>query len=226
MPGPAPEGQHAGQTEPTTIARMPPRPTIEGRIEAAVVKADQLGLSSPDVIQISAKVTGATDLVELDASPAGIYRPVNFRPAPWSGFAYDEAPNRSIGIAAGTRLLTSRGEVEVESLLPSDNILALRGPALLPLTWIGRTTPDEAPVCIQANALGPNLPRRDLCVAPDQAIFLDAAPVSARMLLNGQTIRQDGEPDVDIFHIDVGVAEILLVEGVPLASGHRLQSAQ
>ena len=175
---------------------------------------------NPAAIRLSARLSD-TASIELDSSVCGLYRPLDFRAAPWSGFAYDQADNTEVGLAAGTRILTSRGEVEVERLLPGDNVLALRGPALLAIAWIGRTTPNESPVCIQVGALGPNLPRRTLCVAPDQPIFLQAAPVAARSLLNGTTVRTLDKDRVDMFHIDVGTSEILFVEGLPLSSGRR-----
>jgi len=45
--------------------------------------------------------------------------------------------------------------------------------------------------------------------------------VSARDLVNGDSIRTLDTETAELFHIDVGVAEVLLAEGVPLASGCR-----
>ena len=191
-------------------------------VAAKAVGADQLGLAHPLVITLTARLESA-EAHELDASASGIYRPTGFRAAPWSGFAYDEANDARIGLAAGTRILTAKGEIEVERLLPGDTALALRGPALLPIAWIGRTVAAEHSVCIDAGALGPNLPRRALCVAADQPIFLAAMPVAARTLLNGSTIRPTGRDGIDMFHIDVGRSEILFAEGLPLSSGERVQ---
>ena len=182
--------------------------------------ADQLGLANPAVISVFATLPGSKS-VGLDASACGLYRPPNFRAAPWSGFAYDQTDDTRTGVAAGTRILTSRGELEVEKLLPGDAALALRGPALLPIFWIGRTHSGEPPVWIEAGALGPNLPRRDLCLASDQAMFLDPEPVAARSLVNGVTIRRLESTQIDLFQIDVGKADVLFAEGVPLASGSR-----
>ena len=190
-----------------------------GRVTASSLDADQLGLAHPLAITLFARLAG-NDAHELDASASGIYRPAGFRPAPLSGHAHEGAC-ASIGLAAGTRILTARGEIEVERLLLGDTALALRGPALLPIAWIGRTVTAEHSVCIDAGALGPDLPRRTLCVAADQPIFLEATPVAARTLLNGSTIRPVEREDVDMFHIDVGKSEILFAEGLPLSSGER-----
>ena len=182
--------------------------------------ADQLGLANPIVITLHARLSDFS-AVELDASQSGIYRPQTFRAAPWSGFAYDQALDGRTGFAAGTRILTARGEMEVEKLLPGDTALALRAPALLPIAWIGKSVATAAPVWIEAGALGPNLPRRALCLAPDQPVYVEPVPVPAGRLVNGTTIRVVETEDVDLFHVDVGKSEILFAEGVPLSSSDR-----
>lgn len=191
------------------------------------VAADQLGLASPVVITLLARLADFP-AVELDASQSGIYRPQGFRVAPWSGFAYDQAEDGRTGFAAGTRILTSRGEMEVERLLPGDTALTLRAPALLPIAWIGKSSATAAPILIEAGALGPNLPRRPLCLAPDQPIYVEPVPVTAGRLVNGTTIRPLDSAEVDLFHVDVGRAEILFAEGVALSSSdrNRVQAAQ
>lgn len=184
------------------------------------VEGDQLGLANPVVITVLARLAAYPE-VELDASHSGIYRPQGFRPAPWSGFAYDQADDSRTGFAAGTRILTSRGELEVERLIPGDAALTLRAPALLPISWIGRSSATSAPILIEAGALGPNLPRRPLCLAPDQAVYVEPVPTRAGHLVNGTTIRALDGAEVDLFHVDVGTAEILFAEGLPLSSSNR-----
>ena len=183
------------------------------------ISADQLGIADPAVISVSAALPGSQP-IELDASSFGLYRPAQLLGAS-SISGGDNTGDLRTGVAAGTRILTSRGEIEVETLKPGDAALALRGPALLPIIRIGRTYAVEAPVWIDAGALGPNLPRRDLCLAPDQAMFLEPAPVLARSLVNGTTIRRLESAQVEICHIDVGQADVLFAEGVPLASVDR-----
>ena len=218
--------------EPLVLAQedAPPEPAIvepeehpawDGAEMADVpVDGDQLGLANPIVITLLARLANYPE-VELDASETGIYRPHGFRVAPWSGFPYDQAEDGRTGVAAGTRILTSRGEMEVERLLPGDTALTLRAPALLPITWIGRSSATAAPILIEAGALGPNLPRRPLCLAPDQAVYVEPIPVPAGHLVNGTTIRSLDDTVVDLFHVDVGRAEILFAEGVALSSSDR-----
>ena len=183
------------------------------------VGSDQLGLAHPDVIALRAKLLNAPAIL-LDANPAGIYRPPGFRPAPWSGFAYDQLGSVSTGLAAGTRILTARGEVEVENLVPGDAAMALRGPALLPISWIGRKAAASPTILIEPNALGPDVPRRLLCIGTDQAVFLNPDPVAAHTLVNGTTIRIAENDPADLFQIDVGRAEIILAEGLAISSSH------
>jgi hypothetical protein len=190
-------------------------------LTAVPLDCDQLGLANPIVISVVARLPGFQPIA-LDAATSGIYRPQGFRAAPWSGFAYDQASDVLTGVAAGTRILTARGEVEVERLMPGDAALTLRNPALLPISWIGRSVAAARPIRIEPGALGPNVPRRSLCLGPDQAIFIKPVPVAARTLVNGTTIREVDTDSSDLFHVDVGRAEILFAEGLPLSSSSRV----
>jgi hypothetical protein len=210
----------ADQMPPLPAEIATPRWHGPAKLASIPVDADQLGLANPIVITLVARLKDSSS-VELDASQSGIYRPQTFRAAPWSGFAYDQASDGRTGLAAGTRILTSRGEMEVEKLLPGDTAMTLRAPALVPITWIGKSVATAAPILIDAGALGPNLPRRALCLAPDQPVYVEPIPVPAARLVNGTTIRVVDTEDVDLFHVDVGRAEILFAEGLPLSSGDR-----
>ena len=187
------------------------------------LKSDQLGLVHPDVITLCANLPNSPSVM-LEAGQAGIYRPPGFRAAPWSGFAYDQPQSLSTGLATGTRILTARGEVEVEKLVPGDAALTLRSPALLPISWIGRAAGADAPVRIEPGALGPDIPRRALDVGPDHAVYINAAPVAARTLVNGTTIRRVEAGRAELFHVDVGRAEVILAEGLALSSSHGASS--
>ncbi len=192
-------------------------------LSSIAVGSDQLGLINPVVITLRAKLPDCSSVL-LEAETAGIYRPPGFRPAPWSGFAYDQPANLATGLGAGTRILTARGEVEVEKLVPGDAAMTLRGPALLPISWIGRTSGAPSPIQIEPGALGPNVPRRMLCVGPDQAVFIKPVPVAAHTLVNGTTIRRSGAVASELFHIDVGRAEVIFAEGLALSSSHGASS--
>jgi hypothetical protein len=139
--------------------------------------------------------------------------------------------------AAGTRILTARGEAPVETLRTGDLIATLsgRGPALQPLLFLGRRRillaghPNAAalaPIRIRAGALAANTPHRDLLVSPDHCLFLDGALVPARLLVNGTTIATEHDlAEVTYFHIELASHDIVLAEGAPaeswLDSGNR-----
>lgn len=178
-----------------------------------------VSLADPAICTVMASFSPAGPF-EITADSTGLYRSASFRPAPWSGFAYDVAPDRRTGLVAGTRILTARGEVAVEDLLPGDTAMALRGPALLPILWIGRCIADEPPVLIEAGALGDQRPSRSLYVAADHPIFVDPVPVPARRLINGTTIHQTTGP-AELFHVDVGRHDVLFAQNLALASTQR-----
>ena len=208
----------------TKAASGPDRPGLVEPIELAwlnvPVQHAFIGLANPAAWTVMASFSPAGPF-EIIADSIGLYRPVDFRPAPWSGFAYDLAPDRRTGLVAGSRILTARGEIAIEDLLPGDTVMALRGPALLPILWIGRCIADEPPILIEAGALGEQRPSRSLYVAADHPIFVDPVPVPARRLVNGTTIRQTDLDAVELFHIDVGRHEVLFAQNLALASTQR-----
>lgn len=97
-----------------------------------------------------------------------------------------------------------------------------------PVVWMGRQTVSRRfaaplrvlPVRIRAGALGEGLPRRDLLVSPDYALFLDGVLVHAGALVNGSTIRR--EADVPerwtYWHVELAYHALVLAEGVAAES--------
>ena len=76
-----------------------------------------------------------------------------------------------------------------------------------------------APIRIQRGAFADALPRRDLLVSPDHAIFVDGKLICARQLVNGTTICQEtGWTAVDYYHVELDRHAILLAEGLPAES--------
>lgn len=136
----------------------------------------------------------------------------------------------SVGIAcfaAGTLILADGGERTVEALAIGDTIVTASGKRR-PIKWIGRRSyrgrflaanPDVQPVRLAAGCLGESMPRRDLLVSPEHAMFLDGLLIPARHLVNGSTItRERGLAQVDYFHIELESHDILLAEGAPSES--------
>jgi hypothetical protein len=128
--------------------------------------------------------------------------------------------------AAGTRLLGDRGEIPVEALRVGDRLLA-QGGRLRPVRWIGRrrlaparhARPwDVNPVRVSADAFAPGMPRRDLLLSPDHAVFLGGRLIPIRYLLNGATIAQEETASVTYFHVELDAHDLVLAEGLACES--------
>ena len=127
----------------------------------------------------------------------------------------------------GTRLATPHGEVAVEDIV-AGTLLRLASGGSLPVRWVGRSeistrfaNPLRAlPVRICAGALGHGLPRRDLLVSPDHAMFLEGVLVQAGALVNGITIlREANVPErFTYYHVELAKHELLLAEGAATES--------
>lgn len=133
--------------------------------------------------------------------------------------------------AAGTRLLTSDGEVPVETLRAGQQVMVLRPGgqhAVRPVRWIGHRYIDFArhadprqahPIRIRAEAFADGVPRRDVLMSPDHAIFAAGMLIPARLLQNGATIlRDDRLQGVQYFHVELDRHDILFAEGLPAES--------
>lgn len=131
---------------------------------------------------------------------------------------------------AGTRIHTERGEIPVEALRKGDQVLAYPGngqPAWRPIVWIGyrkldcRRHPKPRsvwPVCISEGAFGPALPRRDLWLSPDHAVFVDGALIPVKHLINGTSITQIAVDTVTYYHVELPQHQVLLAEDLPVES--------
>ncbi len=136
--------------------------------------------------------------------------------------------------AAGTRILTPRGEVPVEDLREGDLVITREGEER-PITWIGRRELDLSvqlrpetvrPVVIEPGALADGVPSRRLAVSPDHALYLDGVLVPAKELLNWSNIYQDHQvPRVTYYHLELPCHDVLFADSTPaesfLDTGHR-----
>jgi autotransporter passenger strand-loop-strand repeat protein len=132
--------------------------------------------------------------------------------------------------AAGTRILTTAGEVAVEDLRVGDTVVTVRdgGPDVREIIWTGRRSLDISrhaepelvwPVRICAGAFAPGLPERDLRVSPLHALYIDGHLIEARALINGATVIQETETRwVTYHHIELTEHDILLAEGLATES--------
>ena len=128
--------------------------------------------------------------------------------------------------AKGTLILTARGEVAVEHLTTEDSVVTAAG-ARLPVQWIGfrevncRTHPSPSsvhPIRVSAGAFGDGLPRRDLVLSPEHAIFRLGVLIPIRHLVNGTTIVQEEVETVSYWHVELPRHDVILAEGLPAES--------
>ncbi len=122
--------------------------------------------------------------------------------------------------AAGTRILTGRGNVPVQDLSVGDTVITLAGKDK-PIIWIGKKTIDlrhhaepgtVQPVCIAANALAENVPDRDLWISPDHAIYIDGYLIPAKALLNQTNIYQRSRREVTYYHVELAQHAVIFAE--------------
>ena len=158
----------------------------------------------------------------------GDYTTAHFTFAPDSNGGYpgtDIFTDHVACFAAGTRILTERGEVAVEDLHAGDRVRSLILGGYAPVRWIGhrqmdlRASPQARPVRIAAGAFGAGLPRRDLLVSPEHALYIDGVLVPARHLVNGRSIAIDAAlQSVAYFHVELPAHDVLLAEGLAVES--------
>ena len=127
----------------------------------------------------------------------------------------------------GTRIATPRGEVAVETLRPGDQVRTADG-RIEPLIWTGHrrirasTRLDRSlhyPVRVRADAIAPGIPKRDLLVTGDHALFIEDALIPARLLVNGVSIIAEfGITAFTYYHLELARHALLLAEALPAES--------
>ncbi len=128
--------------------------------------------------------------------------------------------------AAGTRILTARGEIKVEFIRVNDRVV-LHDRRTVPVIWIGARRVDCTrhprpetvwPILIAAGALGDGVPHRDLVVSPDHAFWFDGHLIPAKILVNGYSVRQIRRFGVNYYHVELPFHAVLFADGAPAES--------
>jgi autotransporter passenger strand-loop-strand repeat protein len=121
-----------------------------------------------------------------------------------------------------TLIETDRGAVPVESLQVGDRLITKSGETR-PIRWIGTRRYSAAvaeanravlPIQFRAGSLADGIPRRDLFVSPEHAMFLDGVLVPALALVNGVSVLQPpARGEIDYFHLELETHDVILAEG-------------
>jgi Hint domain-containing protein len=157
---------------------------------------------------------------------AGNYTAADFQLTGDGGGGTDIVTTNVPCFLAGTRIGVPSGEVPVEALRPGDAVLTAGG-TVMPVVWIGERRiacrlhkrPHKVlPVRIAAGAFGTGLPRRDLLLSPDHAVFAGGVLIPAKLLANAVTVRQEQMAEAHYFHIELATHEVILAEGLAVES--------
>ena len=200
---------------------------IEGFASGDVIDLSNATYSTGDTLSFTNHTLSVSDAGSPVASLTlqGTYSASQFQ------LASDGASGTDITLtlpcfASGTRIETPAGPVPVEALAVGDRV-TLAGGGTAAILWIGWREIDcrrhkyparVRPIRISAGAFGENLPRRDVVLSPDHAVFVDGVLIPIKFLVNGRTIREETVPSVRYFHIELARHDVLLSEGLAVES--------
>lgn len=164
--------------------------------------------------------------------PAGVYTRITFE-SETPQLALNKSPSFQLDTMTtgyycflqGTLIETKNGPVPVEDLKPGDMLITADG-RKTPVIWVGHqyvptpvaTKECANPIRIAAGAIAENVPKRNLYVSPDHAIFIDGMLYCASALQNGNSINQvDLMPmtGFNYYHVETEAHEVILAEGCP-----------
>jgi hypothetical protein len=74
------------------------------------------------------------------------------------------------------------------------------------------------PVRVQAGAFREGVPRRDLWLSPDHAVFAEGVLIPVKHLINGTGVVQEETAEITYFHVELEQHDVLLAEGLPAES--------
>jgi hypothetical protein len=207
--------------------------TIAGLVVANGAPTDEIDLThitsgSIEIANLNT-TTGVLSVTAAGDPPisirlSGIYAPGTFVDwvADGTGSGSDIFLSTVACFCRGTLILTSAGEVPVEELAIGDRVINASR-AIRPIKWIGRRsyTPRFAwrqkhllPVCIKADALADEIPRRDLWISPNHALYLEGALIEVGDLINGVSIVQPAavEEPIEYFHVELHDHDLIIAE--------------
>jgi len=173
-------------------------------------------------------LTPATLLADTTSDSSNTYIKIGSGEIQLTGFTatIPTADETIVCYRGGTRIATPDGAVAVEDLTVGDLVLTHDGEALA-VRWIGRrhldcrghAAPETVfPVRIAAHAFGENLPRRDLFLSPDHAVYAESVLIPVKYLIDGVSVVQVRTDDVTYYHVELDRHVVMLAEGLPAES--------
>lgn len=128
---------------------------------------------------------------------------------------------RHVGLAAGTRVMTRRGEVLAEALVPGEDVLtAAGGFARVRTVAVARPAGPAGfagTVRVRRDAFGSARPHRDVLLGGAQQIALEdgsARPVAS--LVDDERVLRDGGGAPRLVEVTLDQPTTLLVDGLPV----------
>lgn len=161
-----------------------------------------------------------TDLIMLSNTDLSVDQQVTFTEGNFGDY---DVPC----FAAGTHILTRRGEVAVEDLRIGDKAMAVLGGGYSTITWVGhrrvicslaKRPTEQWPLRVCAGAFGVGRPHSDLLLSPDHSVHVNGALIPIRYLENGTTVARAPVDEVTYYHVELESHDLLVAEGVPAES--------
>lgn len=126
-------------------------------------------------------------------------------------------------LVKGTIIDTANGSSPIEKIVIGDLVKTISGEAV-PVKWIGwqcllssgaEWNESILPIRIKQHALGGGVPRRDLYLSPNHALFIDGVLIRVKDLVNGGSIARTLENDaIDYYNIVLDRHDVIFAEGV------------
>ena len=165
-----------------------------------------------EVGTLSANISSTSWYFDFPGIP-GITDMSNSLSAPGINGEFDAFPC----FVAGTLIDTPSGACAVEDLVPGDVVATNDGAGTV--TWIGhRHAKNALVVRFSPHAFGPGMPRHELCVSCDHAMFIDGVLVPAALLVNGETIIKERWIKAAFYHVELERHAILHAAGAQAES--------
>jgi hypothetical protein len=190
-----------------------------------------MAIAAAGVRRLSAVSIAASALSAIDARTAAAHRHHGHWHDQWHGRTPGRDPGQGGGgircFGPGTLVQTVDGEMPIDALSVGMPVVTASG--AMPIKWVGRKTikrdgaqawhPDVVPVRVSRFAIDDRMPRRDLYLSQEHALFIDGALIPVRHLVNGRSIAFDDSvfrsESIDYYHIELDSHQVIFAEGAP-----------